>query len=396
VAEPTSNVTTQLASQPRLHSLEQMSLRDLEVLRLILRGGSVVDWRSLAFDSRDEIDHFLRLHQVNHEDPNDRACTYRLLKEAVDYLRSTFHYRVADAVAEPYEIQDLFLYASGLHPRHPGRYQKIACIVLKVMHVIHHTEGRELLFRTPIAPSVLARMVDDRVMRCASEMKGAGFPVVDFSGSVKTQHSVITKLLAKRDTVATQVYDKVRYRIVTRERSDVLPVLEYLTRVLFPFNLVVPSQTENSLIDFQEVVEQTESLHRYVPELHLPLPHGAVERGHRRPTSNPFSGRGYRVLNFVVDLPLRIDAYLPQDDPRPGRPRTVFSFVEFQIVDLATALENDRGECSHERYKLRQRMRVLRRLSRGLVVPKGQIRSTNGEAGGNGSGNGNGAGEDPI
>lgn len=362
-----------------------MGLHELEILRLILRGGSVVDWRHAPFDDRGQVDRFLKLHLLDCSQPSDRALADRILKEAVDYLRSTFHYRVADAVSEPFELQDLFVYASGHHPRHPRRYQKIACIALKVMHVIHHTESRELLFHTPIASSVLHRMVDERVMACAAEMKRLNFPIVEFSGSMKTQNSVITKLLAKRDTVAAQVFDKVRYRIVTREKKDLLPVLEYLTRVLFPFNLVVPSQTENSLIDFQEVVEQTPELHVHVPRLHLPLRH---EREKARRGANPFSADGYRVLNFVVDLPLRIDNYLPENghghDSRLGRPRIVFSWVEFQMTDLATALENERGESSHEAYKRRQREKVLKRLSRGLVVPR------HSKAGGNGGG-----GEDP-
>jgi uncharacterized protein (TIGR04552 family) len=156
--------------------------------------------------------------------------------------------------------------------------------------------------------------------------------------------------------------------VITREKKDVLPVLEYMTRTLFPFNLLAPSQTENTLIDFREFVEQTPALHRFVPELHLPLPLEAIEKSRKR---NPFSSETYQVLNFVVELPIRIDSYLGQDDPRPGRPRTVFSWVELQVMDMATAAENERGDSSHERYKARQKQKVLRRLSRGLVVPKG-------------------------
>jgi len=282
---------------------------------------------------------------------------------------------VADAAAEPFEIQDLFLYASGQHPKFPRRYQKIACIVLKVMHVIHHLEGRELFFRTPIASSVLHRLVDDRVMACAARLTRPDSPVLEFSGSVKPHHSIITKLLAKRETVAAQIFDRVRYRIVTREKSDIMPVLEYLLRTLFPFNLVIPAQSENTLVDFQTLVEDVPSLHPYIPQLHLPLPQEALERGRKRRTSNPFSSTSYRVLNFVVDVPVRIDPYLGQDDPRSSRPRIVFSSVEFQVVDSATASENERGDSSHELYKARQKAKVLRRLSKGLLVPKGHVRA---------------------
>ena len=54
----------------------------------------------------------------------------------------------------------------------------------------------------------------------------------------------------------------------------------------------------------------------------------------------------------------------------PLGPQIAFEPVEFQLVDRETAEENERGENSHERYKHRQRLQVLRRLSRGLVVPR--------------------------
>ena len=56
--------------------------------------------------------------------------------------------------------------------------------------------------------------------------------------------------------------------------------------------------------------------------------------------------------------------------------RVVFTLVEFQVVDAATAVKNEQGDASHERYKKRQLKRVLRRLSRGLVVPKKRKRTS--------------------
>jgi uncharacterized protein (TIGR04552 family) len=77
------------------------------------------------------------------------------------------------------------------------------------------------------------------------------------------------------------------------------------------------------------------------------------------------------VLNFVVDLPVRIDDLLSPLDPMADElGRIVFSLVEFQVLDAETALRNEQGDASHDRYKKRQLKRVLRRLSRGLVVPK--------------------------
>ena len=72
------------------------------------------------------------------------------------------------------------------------------------------------------------------------------------------------------------------------------------------------------------------------------------------------------ALNFVVDLPVR----LPERAVDPGDSLVTFCMVELQLLDQETALANERGRNSHARYKKRQLRGVLRRLSRGLVVPK--------------------------
>src|SRR4051794_28281488 len=130
-----------------------MGLKELERIRLILRGGSVIDWRRLHFKTRDEVDRFLKLCQLDAARVEDEAWMRQVLADSVEYLRKTFSYRVHAAVAHPDEIHDLFLYASGA--KEPKKYRRIACIVLKVMHVIQHIEGRDLLFRLPVSEQEL-------------------------------------------------------------------------------------------------------------------------------------------------------------------------------------------------------------------------------------------------
>lgn len=346
--------------------VEQMGLRELERIRLILRGGSVIDWRRMHFQTRDEVDRFLRLCQLDTSRPCDEAWARAILGDAVEYLRKAFDYRVADAVARPKEIHDLFLYASGAVGA--PRYRRIACIVLKVMHVMQHIEGRDLLFRLPVSEAELAELATAKVLSVAQEMQAKGLPVVEFAHSIKTRDSLITKLIAKKETVAAQVYDRTRFRIITKTRADLLPVLYFLTQRLFPFNIVVPGQTENTLLPFRSILAEHPHFEQYAAQLHLDRDYEAREDR----TGNVFSGNTYRVLNFVVDMPLRMDAYLPppEQDSRERKGRIVFTLVEFQIVDEATAYENENGENAHKLYKRRQKQRVLHRLSRGLVVPK--------------------------
>ena len=343
-----------------------MRLADLEALRLVLRGGSVIDWRKLDFQALDEVDAFLRLNLFDLEEARDERRLRAILAQAVEYLRGAFGYRVAEPVARPEDLRHLFLLASGtLEPR---RYRRIACVVLKVMHVIHHLEARELLFRTPIREADLAERVHRRIMAEAERMRALGLPVVEFRGNVKTRESLVSKLLAKKESVAAQVFDRVRYRVLTERPEQIPSVVLHLTRHLFPFNYTVPGQVQNSLYRFGDLLLAHPRGAELATELQLPLE--AEGRDPAEPR-NQFSGRGFKVLNFVADVPVRIDELLPPLDPMSDElGSVVFALVEFQVLDAGTAQQNEQGEASHDRYKRRQLKQVLRRLSRGLVVPK--------------------------
>ncbi|PZR17703.1 MAG: TIGR04552 family protein [Archangium gephyra] len=365
-------VVTAIKNQPLLPDLpvrrvEEMGLKELERIRLILRGGSVIEWRRMHFNNWDEVDRFLRLQQIDPTRKYDEAWVRAVLADAVEYLRKTFNYRVADAVANPNMIHDLFLYASGHIDK---RMRKIACIVLKTMHVIQHIEARDVLFHIAVPEAELARMVTARVNEVMEEARQKGLPIVEFSDSIKTRESTITKLIAKKDSTAAVVYDRTRFRIIVKERDDVIPTLYFLNQRLLPFNFIVPSQTENTLIRFKDLVKQYPNFKKYARQLHLDLDFEERELAAR--VGNTFSGSTYKALNFVADVPLRLDAFLPppEDDHRERKCRIALATCEFQIADEKTAIENEKGENSHERYKQRQRDVVLKRLSSGLVVPK--------------------------
>ena len=348
-----------MLAQPPIPLPDRWTLGDLERMRLILRGGSVIDWRRLHFQTRDEVDQYLRLCLFEPNDPFDRARLQCILDESVDYLRTTFRYAVAEEVAQPGRVQDLFLLASGVgNPK----LRRIACLVLKVMHVVHHVEARGLLHRARVSEDELSQIITQRVDNCIAQLRREGFPVVAAAGSVKTRHSLITKLLAKKETLAAQIYDRVRYRVETADADHVLPVLVRLCDLLIPFNFVVPGQTQNSLICLRKLVKDWPSLAELAPQLELAL-HDEDEALQQ----NEFSGNSYKVLNFVAEIPVR----LPERSVDAGDGRIVFCMVELQLVDRETALANESGQNAHSRYKKRQLRRVLRRLSRGLVVPRG-------------------------
>jgi len=340
------------------HPLDQFDLLDLETVRLILEGGSVVDWYRLAFERMQDIEEFLRVQELRLEEPTDRSRAERVQSEAVTYLRRNFKFPVPRPV-ESARLEDLLLLASK-----QGHRQLCACTILKVMHIIHHIEGRELLFVLPLSDQELFHIVEEKVYRVVGSMLARELPIVEFLGGRKNKDSLYTKLLSKKKSTAAQIYDKLRFRIVSRSREDILPVLRYLTRTLFPFNYCVPGESTNTLVALRSVCDADARLAALLPRLQM----GEVREERGVVAENPFSARDFRVVHFVVDMPVRLPAEVLAAAPPAAWQLGAIGFVqcEFQIVDREAEADNEAGESSHAAYKERQAAAVVRRLTQGL------------------------------
>src|SRR5258708_598352 len=84
------------------------------------------------------------------------------------------------------------------------------------------------LAETTLADDQVFGVVEAKVVKVVEEIRDAGYPITEFSWSRKERDSLITKLLAKRDSIAARVYDKLRFRLITRRRSDLAGVLREL------------------------------------------------------------------------------------------------------------------------------------------------------------------------
>ena len=127
--------------------ISALTLAELEGIRLLLRGGSVIDWHRVNFQSRGEVDAFLRAQELDLDDPADQARCEAVKNAAISYLRRNYEFPIPKPVAK-LDIAGLLMLASG-----KGHRQLCACTILKVMHIIHHLEARELLFMLPTCPT---------------------------------------------------------------------------------------------------------------------------------------------------------------------------------------------------------------------------------------------------
>lgn len=340
----------------RLKRIEEFSIMDLESVRLILRGDSVIDWHRLNLEDADAARNLLLAEEFHPDDPADRARIESIKNEAISYLRRHFEFPIPAPVARA-SVEEMMLLASS-----KGHRQLCACTILKAMHIIHHLDGRELLFSIPMSDQEVFHLVEEKVYRVIGGMLSAGFPITEFIGGRKNKDSLYTKLLSKADSSASAIYDKLRFRIVTRSADDILPVLLYLSERLVPFNYVVPGQSINTIFHFRSFCEQKPHLRAMIKEFQTGVDDDLTL------SDNSFSAQSYRVIHFVVDLPVR----LPPETMEMAPPAAwalgpiLFVLCEFQIIDRETEAANELGDASHAKYKERQKQAVMRRLKLGV------------------------------
>jgi uncharacterized protein (TIGR04552 family) len=326
----------------------RLELQDANELRLLLRGESVIDWHRLDFETEADSRRLLALNAFDWDDERDRLRIAALRNDAFDYLHRILKFHVDEEVAATAPFVSLPLMASGVLGSR--KQQRSACALLKVMHILHHLDARELRTRLALADTELFESIEQSVIEIFDQLRSAGAPVVEFQWSRKTRDSLLTKMLVKRETSAARVFDRLRFRLIVKHRDDLVPTLRTMLRKLIPFNYVVPGQTANNLIDLRS--------------LDIVGPSRVTTEEGPGADANEFSGANFRVINFIADLPVRVDSLVPPEQLDHERGNLVFVLAEFQLIDVATATANEEGESSHDAYKTRQHSRVRERMLR--------------------------------
>ena len=141
---------------------EPLSLGDVDAVRLLLKGNSVIDWNRAHFGTRDDVDRFLRLHLLDPDDPEDQRRLRFVHGEAVHYLQEHLDLSFPRDLVEPEDVRDIFVRASetgGFRRR-----QILSCVILKLMHVINHLEAAELRHQTPLSESAILDLAEQQIL----------------------------------------------------------------------------------------------------------------------------------------------------------------------------------------------------------------------------------------
>jgi uncharacterized protein (TIGR04552 family) len=307
-----------------------------EQLRYVLSGVSAIDWPRLDLKTEDEINRFLKKNEFDVTRAGDLNRLKSLYLEALDYLKNHLEVPVADSFNTTSAVLDLFL---GASQSEDASRQQTCCALLKIMNVMNHIDGHELLYHCQLSPRDFFSVVEDKIMRGLTYLQAHDTPLVGYEGGRKTKKRLVTKLLSEQSSQAVKIYDRLRFNLVAQSLNDVPTVINALFDHLLPINYLTANASINQLlVEFQN---------------------GAITA-----TENDSTGSSYKVIKFMVDVPVRLDQKAVRLDPHMAEilGHVAFSLVEFQIVDQTTHETNNAGDNEHSQYKSRQHASVRQRL----------------------------------
>ena len=340
--------------------MAQVTLADLEAMRLLLHGSSVIDWHQLAFTDLAQVHRFPAGQRVRsrvgrgHGSP--RRAAQRGRRVPATPLRLSHPRRDRRGRAGHRSA------ALGFAAQ---RHQTYARIVLKVMLVLHHLDGRERLIRMPVSDVQLFGLVEAKVVQIVDELRGAGLPIVEFAwsrkGARQPDHQAARQARLDRRPRLRQAALPPHHAALRRSGAGAARASVAAGAVQF-----CDAGTDGeSAAAVSRILRDFPLLRRHQDGLQAGEDINLGETA-----DNSFSAETYRVINFVADLPLRVSQVmrhlnLPNVESEQFDPGgIIFVLTEFQVMDAATNLANEQGESSHQAYKERQHIEVKARLTR--------------------------------
>lgn len=338
-------------------SLDNFKLFDLDIVRLSLTNENILDWTRLNLTDKDA-EKLCRNHCLDLNNPSDIALIDRIRDESIAYLQDEYEFPMPGPIRKG-SLFELFRIASNTNIRHR---QFCACTLLKAMHIINHFDAGEARQALTITDQQLFQKAEARIYQTISRMMADRLPVVEFMGGRKQRASMVTKLLSKTDPLAAQLFDKIRFRVVTATKDDVLPAINFLSRNLFPFNYILSGESYNTLFPFASYVHGHTHLRGLSDQQSGP---NSLENGLYPMIQNAHSSPKYQVVHWVADMPVRIENFknaFITDGVNPVPRPVIYVRAEIQILDRKTHRINERGHAAHTKYKARQKESVLEKL----------------------------------
>ncbi len=408
---------TSRSTAPGINSLRTRYSFNWDVLDVIVSGKSSIDSPSgFTIRSLDEAHRFVESYGYDLENPIERAEVLGNYHEALNFARRYFlqpenpqglKLEIPRKILELTDVRELFLMANLNYPGQTSDSQGMqlrnwACSLLKIMHTIahidkdlrsqHFSDIQQQIFDRFY--KVIHRDGEGKLYLGEREEDPARVNLEAFETKPKkSRDSTILKLLHKPENVAEDIFDRVGIRFITRTRLDALRVVKYLKdkMLVMPPN-IKPSRSRNTLVELDIFREEAGKLLAITENggMSEEALVAALEDAARPPRvnpENPHSSEFYRAIQFTCRQLIKLRNPLYEElkslkslqkglvagsEVSKGIERLDLKHVqkevrffypfEVQLVDRASAEDNERGRSAHSEYKRAQVQTALRRV----------------------------------
>ncbi|WP_196140248.1 TIGR04552 family protein [Aliikangiella sp. G2MR2-5] len=336
--------------------MNPLELLNRTSIQYALEGRSIIDLDQLSFPTENAAIEFLQCYGFDWNLPEDRAEIESIRKEAITFILEELlnpDEQLPQTLANETNLPALMCLLSFSEDE---EYRGWICALLRVMHTLSHSfsylnerYGEEI--REQIFARFSPYISDDNEQVFFAEIP---LERLEFRRS-KSRRSVTMKLLQKRENVAADIFDWIGLRFVTKNRFDILRVLQALReKNIIMFANIKPSRSKNSLIDieklrsFSELSTSFDSLEKQINDMPYPI----EKNGHEL---NPYSEESYHAIQFTCRQRIKIKTNELE--------RYSFFFpFEIQLTDCNSYEESRSGRASHQEYKTRQKRAVRKRI----------------------------------
>lgn len=244
------------------------------IMDVLIAGRSSIDLPKLEKMDWQQASDFVQGYGFDPDNSQDLLKLHAILIEAIAFIESKLitPEEWASGLRPPHDIltaedpRHLLIWASETSPKNVLR-NTWACAILRVMHTIAHLEGVRLTASHAQAVKQITERFNRFIKRDSEDNLWLGNESIKVAidriewKHNKSRHSIILKLLHKKDNVAETIYDYLGVRIVTKCLCDVMIAVKILHELnIISYPNCYPSRARNSLIDYPRFRSQTETL----------------------------------------------------------------------------------------------------------------------------------------
>ncbi len=350
---------------------------------------SMLDIVTLGVETPDEVKRFLRVHGIDIDSPENKYYLAKVVAEAIDYYHNNLKdggqihrdFLPQDNADEMDHINNIFLTASG-YGRHQLNQQ--ACALLRIAAVIDYTNTDPRLRLLDDVAAELEKFEKNHILPWSQSKNSMVFstlgedaieiPIFGFSKRLKERHRIITKLLNKPKTSASDLSDPYGMMFIPKTAVGALQLVYYLfasRRAALPLLNVRPHRSRRRIRNIDaiiqamknvfdlpfsqqeaaatKVVSQIAELREQQINIDREEDSQNIGTGH---SHNNSSSASFQTLSITYDH--RVTNEIGEINLVP---------VEIQIVPEAAYLKN-MLEAPHHEYEATQTERVFKRVYR--------------------------------